>query len=128
MRVDRLLEIAEKIEEYPEHFDMNTWHGGMLGPLLSIAHPTACGTTHCIAGWAEVLYPEVRNKWKSTLMRAMCALDLDSEQKERLFYTESWPDQLRGPRRYRLNFAFYQPTASDAAARIRHFIATNGKE
>ncbi|WP_334069806.1 hypothetical protein [Acinetobacter colistiniresistens] len=35
-------QIREKILANPEHFNMSSWH-------------SHCGTSHCIAGWAQVL-------------------------------------------------------------------------
>ncbi len=35
-------QIREKVMASPEHLDMNSWH-------------SSCGTTHCLAGWAQTL-------------------------------------------------------------------------
>ncbi len=58
-------EVYQAIKENPEHFSMATWHSlnrdliPMMSPLDRKTsferEPTACGTTHCIAGWACVL-------------------------------------------------------------------------
>lgn len=44
INTDLLLEIREQITSHPETHDQNQW-----------GRRTACGTTHCIAGWAIVL-------------------------------------------------------------------------
>ncbi|MEB8381463.1 hypothetical protein NYW84_10485 [Acinetobacter junii] len=41
-QIELLDQIREKILENPEHFNMSSWH-------------SHCGTSHCIAGWAQVL-------------------------------------------------------------------------
>lgn len=46
--------ILDKIEQYPETFDMDTWvnFGPDDGGALLAATAPACGTTLCAAGWA----------------------------------------------------------------------------
>ena len=41
-QIELLDKIREKILENPDHFNMHSWH-------------SSCGTSHCIAGWAQVL-------------------------------------------------------------------------
>lgn len=51
--------ILEQVTEHPETHDQE--HYGYQG----------CGTTHCIAGWAVVLTPEVELNWESGLLHSV---------------------------------------------------------
>jgi len=44
LNIDLVRQIREQVTDYPESHDQNTW-----------GTRTACGTTHCTAGWAAVL-------------------------------------------------------------------------
>lgn len=114
MNVELLRKIAAVIQEKPAEFDM-----------LNFTAITECGTSHCIGGWAE----------KLTGMPMRKALGIDYDQAQRLFYIEGdyedddsgeeiggWPHQFRGVDNE------WKPTPAQAAARIEHFIATEGRE
>lgn len=66
----RVLKLANKIIEEPEHFDMSywfqvgdndegTWHTPSLDEYDEI-DINACGTTACIAGWAVLMFEDLR--------------------------------------------------------------------
>lgn len=53
-----IYEVAQKVFESPQNFDMGWWHSNVDGE--------SCDTTHCIAGWAVELSPigkEVEEKY-----------------------------------------------------------------
>ncbi len=84
----------------PVAFDMSQWEGGN----------EACGTVHCIAGWAASLWRENpglfvetvkvnSDEWDRDSAVARVVLDLDMEQADRLFYTNGWPQPFKSAHR-----------------------------
>jgi hypothetical protein len=123
MNVELLRKIAAVIQEKPREFSMKTWHkrkgSSATGYLdaLPKGKEVACGTTHCIAGWAQALAPN-RKPREWALDDAKRVLRLTDDQATLLFYGGNWPKGFGGER----------ATASKAAARIEHFIETGGLE
>jgi hypothetical protein len=124
MNVELLRKIAAVIQIRRGQFSMKCWHkekGQMYGveSFCEIPEPKreVCGTTHCFAGWAQVLSPE-RNCRADAEEDARRLLELSQEEAQRLFYADNWP---RG-------FGGWNANAKKAAARIEHFIATDGRE
>lgn len=144
--IKMLRRIARLIQLRHKQIQMKTWLALKPG-----AGP--CGTTACIAGWAVTLdqigkpMPKLAfNKfkrladWRQTIggtqnrimeKHGAKALGLTKEQADLLFYVIAWP--------YRFTYALYvvhienhpgrtRRYAAVVAARIRHFIATNGAE
>ncbi len=123
--------IARKLERmrHKEHFNMNAF-----------VQKSECGTAHCIAGIVLIQngYRPVEDldsdEWCSSKGRkvspeftAKTLLGLTYKQKEQLFYATGWPLQFR--QRYGRPFcATVYNNPKVAAARIRHFIETGGKE
>lgn len=115
MNVELLRKIAVVIQEKPQLFDM-----------LHFSSDTKRGTAHCIGGWAE----ELTGKDKYT------ALDIPVMQAARLFYVcdgmgePLWPRRFLGRKKKGMSHEVskWRPTPKQAAARIEHFIATNGAE
>ena len=123
MNIELLEKIAEVIVQKPEEFDMNYFDGFRMpnGTVSGFSDGQKCGTTHCIGGWAAALCPDERDKEYADI------LGLTEEESDRLFYVDGldsggWPKQFCGVA------VAWQPTAEQAAARIRHFIATDGAE
>lgn len=84
--------ILDAIEQYPEAFDMDSWHGGRpIGP----DDAPACGTTMCVAGWAAHLEGWTLNGidagkdgvWRNADDVAAVALGLDDASADLLFYS-----------------------------------------
>lgn len=121
MNVELLRKIAAVIQEKPEEFDMRMWHA-----------KNACATTHCIGGWAQVLSGVPEDEDRPDQMASLLglsyeiveedgAINLDTDcEASRLFFRHNWPTQFQRPR------ASIDPV--NAAARIEHFIATEGRE
>ena len=114
MNVELLRRIQEVIRLKPEALEMGDWHGKNL-----------CGTTHCIAGWAQVLSGHDESHRADD--EGMEALELSYEEADRLFYVDvgdgsGWPKEFRG------SPDEWKPTPQQAIARIDHFIATEGRE
>lgn len=128
MNIPLLRAIQARILAEPDAFRMDTW---------------SCGTAHCIAGWAltlnglKIANPgEVSGRQTvmgglSPLAVAATLLELTSwasglpSGSSELFFVEEWPRTFRE--------AFETSTsrrekARIAAARIDHFIATEGRE
>ena len=109
MNVELLRKIAAVIQEKPAEFDMDSFNQKNHN----------CGTPHCLGGWAAVF------SGSKTLSGAQEALGIDDDQWALLCYPDQWPVD------------FYDESSSipwcdiapaDAAARIEHFIATEGQE
>lgn len=98
MNVELLERVADHIVKHPQQFDM-----------LAFNYVGSCGTTHCIGGWICAL---AGSKPYGTLSAAKAA-GLDYHVARDLFFPEEFND-----------FGGWEATAEQAAARIRHFIAT----
>ena len=122
MNMTLLKRIAAQIVATPEQFDMATWHArpeaALVSNRLSVVG-TDCGTTHCIAGWAQVLGEGARPDGDAFAV-AKRLLRISEEQAWTLFFEEEWPDEFRP--------FHFGASAQQAAARIAHFIATDGAE
>jgi hypothetical protein len=123
MNVELLRKIAAVIQERPAEFGMDAWH---------------CETQHCIGGYSQVLTGSPEND-KAGEMAAILEIEFipdtstgsgpdhadDICEAGRLFYRENWPAEF-------LNFdddGYEDGTSpAKAAARIEHFIATEGRE
>lgn len=96
-----------------------------------------CGTAACIAGWAlstahkkdpaEVVRLFVRRK-KHPYLSAQKVLGLNKDQAERLFHSDNWPEPFQQDYRDADESLDFKKKAKIAAARIRFFIVTNGKD
>jgi hypothetical protein len=110
----RLEVIRAQILAEPERFKMSVYHW--------------CGTTHCIAGWAQVLFPpegvDTSGRWyavRNIEEDAKNALQLTGLQPYNLFHCGGWPNKFADD--YILAITPKQ-RAKVAAARITHFINT----
>jgi hypothetical protein len=130
MNVRLLRRIAKVIQEKPKEFNMSSWHRDKVAARAGIWSASvdalcelpkerriSCTTTHCIAGWAQVLSPD-RNCKELAEVDAMRLLDIHPEQAMRLFHGCNWPS----------GYGKWRATAAQAAARIEHFIKTKGAE
>lgn len=123
----RLLRKIAKIIQEPKtkgQFSMKTWHKDKKDNEaynilcdLPKEKQISCNTSHCIAGWAQVLSPN-RDCKQYADTDAQRILGLDSYQAYRLFYADAWPK----------GFGKWRATPAQAAARIEHFIKTKGAE
>jgi hypothetical protein len=112
MNIPLLKRIAEAIKNKPTEFDMDKF-------------VSYCNTTACIGGWAVWLTEG--KPWtvgKSIRATAQQALELTDEQEACLFYVDSWPTVFQD----KYSSDVPEIRAEAAAARIRHFIETNGAE
>jgi hypothetical protein len=135
--IKRLREIVEAIKQNPDNYDQDQ------------AAVAACGTPGCIFGWALALYAR-RKKSDGGLHGVMIyvkgseLLDLPHlppekaiaqwdeatrqvtppRRADRLFYREYWPEQFKNG----WTDLESKEQAVRAAARIEHFIKTNGRE
>ncbi len=112
MNKELLYQIIDVIAKEPKTFDMSTW---------------GCGTTACIGGWALRL---THSTWLSVHedihLMARRVLELSDDEARRLFYTKHWPESFK--RDYVLCYANPEKQTDVAIRRIRHFIATDGRE
>lgn len=133
MNVKLLRKVQKHILEEPKRLQMWTYvklkgHVGSNTGEDEITRPWAkCGTAACIAGWACVLkHGEIKARGLGALAHGNAAelLELNSEQANRLFLPDEWPEEF--------NKGFRddgrKKTAEVAAARIDHFIKTKGRE
>lgn len=106
MNRQRLLEVADRIEQKPDHFDMCTFFAGptysnqwgsapekdqTLLPQLVTAIgcdilADVCGTTACVAGWAMILHRDEVDHHRSFPVNGADILGLDPEEASWLFY------------------------------------------
>lgn len=125
MNVRLLRRIAKAIVENPRQFDMDTFHKskgyGSACVLADIPEKEqhSCNTTHCIAGFAQILSSKSDYKMDAAL-DARRLLDIDHVAAARLFYCDAWPEQFRGKKEV------WKPTRKQAFDRIEHFIKTGG--
>ena len=124
MNVRLLRKIAKVIQEKPREFSIVTWHRNKsVGFDKAILYEVpeekrvSCRTTHCIAGWAQVLSPD-HNCHEAAPDDAQRLLGITDYEASRLFYGYNWPKGFGGLR----------ANAKQAAARIEHFIKTKGAE
>ena len=74
MRVDRFIQVLDKIEAEPEHWEQSRWH-------------SSCGTKHCFAGWAQLMSGK-EDGWGCTAREdAMEWLELTDVEAQHLFHT-----------------------------------------
>lgn len=120
MNVPLLEKIIETIVTNPDDFAMRVWH---------------CGAEHCIGGWSQVL-SGVAESEDVAAMAALLGIEFKSAFGDgilldpacasgRLFLTQCWPEQFLIAYR---DAADTTEGAQVAANRIRHFIATEGRE
>lgn len=132
MNTRLLRKIAKVIQEKPRQFNMGRWHrdtGAYNGLGLSVEalcqlpkeRQVSCTTTHCIAGWAQVLDPD-RSCGSPAEKDARRLLGISDVQARHLFYADKWPKQFQGTK------DAYRMYPAKAAARIEHFIKTGGAE
>lgn len=122
-----LRQVAKAIKKHPRQFAMGAYFDSELDNL---APAGGCGTAACIAGWAIHL-----SKGKDTLREtadlphggetAMELLDINMEQRNRLFYLVNWPEDILGEY-HKAKSA--KRMAEIAVARINRFIRTNGRQ
>jgi hypothetical protein len=123
VNVKLLRKIAKTIVENPRQFSIVNWHKARGESPRAIlcdlpqGKQVSCGTTHCIAGWAQVLAPD-RNCGQTARDDAQRVLALTDNQARRLFYGNEWPKGFGG----------WRCKPEQAAARIEHFIKTKGAE
>ena len=140
MNVALLEKIIEAIQAQPEKFDMSRWFN-----RLQDENDNFCGTTQCIGGWALVLGMSIdpiediyytendgsrlaesangEKQWINDI--AQKVLDLSFCQADRLFHVMNWNEKFM--RDYD-DAQTPEEKAAVAVARIRHFIATEGRE
>jgi len=124
MNVELLQRVKEYILAEPAKFDMASFECN---------HP--CGTTRCIGGTAYILaHPKMKTIFHiplttSNLYPGQHELELTEDEANRLFMITDWPEEFRS---YRYEDGEYwdesYATPEQAAARIDHFIATEGRE
>lgn len=133
MNKEKLKAVAERIVERPEAYYQNNWFRHTL-------NDGSCGTAACIAG--HVCLMDNRVIFNSAgVMEGMVpgtpdvadyaqqALDLTPLEAARLFSSAScWPEPFRSAYRQARDAKNWQEAACVAAARIRHFCATDGRE
>lgn len=132
MNKELLERVKQHILEEPKRLKMGSW-GRRVNPLNS-DYP-ACGTVGCIGGWSIFL---AEPKWLTAnageLIQycevelpsdARRLLELERDQAARLFCTDEWPEGFH--EQYN-DAVTYVDRARITAARIDHFIATEGRE
>lgn len=131
INVELLEQVAAAIERNSKKFDMRHWRGSEMNKvpntglrkLLDLPQrKERCGTTYCIAGWTVHLGGGDMSG--NLPAQAQRLLGLNFEQGRRLFYDYNWPVKFQRCQRTEND----TDRAWEAAERIRHFIATDGKE
>lgn len=120
MNIELLLKVKEQILKEPKQFIMDRWFCNSPDGNYEIPN---CGTAACIGGWgwaiSKGLNPrEARKYYDENDFPKL--FDISIYQASRLFYLARWPLKFREKG--------YSTNSTLAAARIDHFIATNGEE
>lgn len=71
MHVENFRRVLDAINDYPEGYDQSCWH-------------SECGTTHCFAGWAQILAGKEPNA-RTARRDARVFLQLTSIEADYLF-------------------------------------------
>lgn len=126
LNVELLRKIQKHILEEPRRFMMgDVIYRGKPGEKWSDfgLHYTipACGTVACICGWACILGGKPRTENDFATARELLGI----EDCATLFYVSGWPDKYE---QQWDDAATPQLRAEIAAARIDHFIKTNGAD
>lgn len=122
MNVKLLRKVKKHILEEPKRLNM---YEGLIADSS-----VPCGTAGCIAGWACVLDARISvpkagfEPWGTISRQAKDALGLADDQAFRLFRSWMWPDKFASD----FDEADKATQAKVTAARIDHFIKTNGEE
>ena len=134
MNKELLLKVAQDLVSQYERFDMGDY---INTSEITRCKGRVCPTSFCIGGDGVLLngnfkitgrgadrhiVPLVKGKSGDWLEAGMEAFGITIAQAERLFYDYNWPEDFR-VRDYNTPFA-----AAMGAARILHFINTNGRE
>jgi hypothetical protein len=137
MNVKLLRKVQEAILLNSDAFNMHEYYQPQA--------EAPCGTAACIMGWAHVIHsghqrpaevsddrpdsavPRVFSD-AGAFFASLDALDLDWEMRDRLFYTHSWPQEFEYAYHEAADVRNWEAAALVAAARIEHFIETNGRE
>lgn len=104
MNIERMRKVAADVLAHAEQFDMSAWfispRGNFVEEVSKIPPEGlgACGTTCCIAGAAVLramaekfpVYP-----YANIETAAAAYLDLDWDEKRRLFYVSDWDVDLK---------------------------------
>lgn len=129
MNIKLLKKIITRLRRmrHPQHFNMDFY-----------GEKNACGTTACIAGHALLLEGYRCTGWDTFVIDSLAdpvnpateaeeRLDLTTNEADRLFYVGNWPKEFKAARNGRAAKHVYNDPKI-AAARIEHFIATDGRE
>lgn len=141
MNIKLLKKIRREILRRPKQFNMNYWF--RYSPK-EISH---CGTSACIAGWALTFGQKTTKpidaakslesefgtafifqlgRWNANITKqAEELLELTELQAQKLFFHTEWPENFK---KAYIHGKTSTARAKAAAARIDHFIATEGME
>lgn len=129
MNIALLSDIKANILAVPETFRMESWFRSDIN--------APCGTTGCIAGHAVAIgcaaktLKEIAKQYRADFLYSPTPryagelLQLDDQQRSRLFYLSSWPFS------FRLDYCRAENAPERVqvtARRIDHFIKTKGRE
>lgn len=137
MNTELLKQVAERIVERPQLFDMYTFYGsGGPKDLSSGDAREQCGTTACIAGEVCLLnntatldhdgfvHAKKREEFRGWEDEAVTALGITPLQGKKLFYVEHWPKEFRKRYHACTDKEDFAGAACVAAERIKHFVQT----
>jgi hypothetical protein len=131
-QVQRLRKISAFILKQPKRFNIKEGLVNSYEAVGQLEQPP-CGTACCYAGAGYIIGKNLRNinklyvQWRTVqeYSQEFLGFGTDWEMRDRLFYEQNWP-------------VFYQQAYTQSksakerafvgAARIEHFIATNGDE
>lgn len=143
-----LLKVRDHVLEAPDKINMGVWARDGDGQIMSYVYPTddreyKCASVGCIAGWACLLSPKKVVEHNGVFIDTAAAdfLNISWEQRPRLFYVGDWPLRFRKRLLHDPNGEWGESASENlklkpgtksyarvVAARIDHFIATDGAE
>ena len=134
MNVERIREIADHIEKYPNHFDQSDWGNSDLGDMLVRLKKGEiekiepyCSTVGCVSGWACALYgPDAETRCYSP-SSAKYHLDL-TEYESNMLFKDHWPIEwtTRMDLEIYCSNNYWVPTPEEAVTVLR-YIGKNGR-
>jgi hypothetical protein len=136
MNVKLLRKVKKHILEEPKRFRMMGWvlrrneaatlvEDAGTGSSRVLWEFPQCDTAACIGGWGVLLTAKRKVRTNDLFARAKRVFGLNQNQASILFGVYDWPGKFQN--RF-LNSKKPETRAKIAAARIEHFIKTNGAE
>lgn len=128
MHKENMNTLADFVQDHGNDLNMASWHSSEVDFFFSRLFPESvmsrlpCRETHCIGGFAEILFNGT--KTDSAGIVAQHKLGLDFNQCNNLFHLSQWPQPFQTEYIEALQHNDRPATGKIAANRIRYMVAT----